>query len=60
MRKALHLVGAVLCGVAFVSIWGTAGSSDLNTISFGQMLVQIAVALAIGGIGCGIIKITEV
>lgn len=60
MRKALHIVGVVLCGAAFVFILGTAGSSDLNTISFEQVLVQVVIALVVGGIGCGIMKITEV
>ena len=52
-------IGSVLIAAAFVFILGTAGASDLNTISFEQILAQCAISLAVGGIGCGIICVAE-
>lgn len=60
MRKALHITGAILCGVAFMLLLGTAGSSDLDRIPFEQIITQCIIALLVGGIGCGIMKMTEV
>lgn len=60
MRKALHITGAILCGVAFMLLLGTAGSSDLDLIPFRQIVTQCVIGLLVGGIGFGIIYVTEV
>ena len=60
MRKALHITGAILCGVAFMLLLGTAGSSDLDRISFEQIIIQCVIGLLVGGIGFGIMYVTEV
>ena len=59
MRKALHIIGAVMCGGAFLLLLGTAGSSDLDRISFSQIIIQCVIGLAVGGIGFGIMYASE-
>ena len=58
-RRILRPIGAILFTMALVLLLGTAGSSDLNTISFEQTLAQCAVAVVAGGIGFGIMYVTE-
>ena len=52
-------LGKSLIALAAVFIYGTAGSSDLNTISFRQTLAQCVVGLIVIGIGCGIIDVAN-
>ena len=59
MRRVLRAIGAILLCAAFVFLLGTAGSSDLNAIPFGQIIAQCAICLIAGGIGFGIMYVTE-
>lgn len=57
--RVLKIIGAILFGTAFIFLLGTAGASDNNSISFEQEIVQCIVCLIVGGIGFGIIYVTE-
>lgn len=56
MKKLLKVIAGALMIGGFIFILGTAGSADLGTISFGQMVSQCIMGLcAIGGgyaLGC--------
>lgn len=51
--------GGILIAAAFVFLIGTAGLSDNNAITFGQIIVRCAIGLIAGGIGFGIMYIAE-
>ena len=56
MKKLLKVIAVVLMIGGFIFILGTAGSADLGTISFGQVVLQCIIGLCtIGGgyaLGC--------
>ena len=51
MRRIAKIIGTVLLVVAFVLLLGTAGSSDLNAISFEQTLMQCGIGIVVGTVG---------
>lgn len=59
MRKFLRAIGIVFISLPLPIILGTAGSSDLGTISFKQAILQCLIALAIGVIGFVLMHIAE-
>jgi hypothetical protein len=49
--KVCRAIGMLSISTAFIVILGTAGSSDLGIITFGQSVVRCLGALAIGIVG---------
>lgn len=43
----MNKLGNLLLTIGLLGIWGTAGASDLNDITFSQMLTQVAVSLVV-------------
>ena len=43
----MNKLGNLLLTIGLLGILGTAGASDLNDISFSQMLTQVAISLVI-------------
>ena len=58
--KILRALGMIAIPTSFVSIIGIAGSSDLNVLSFEQIVIYCTVALLIGVIGFVIVWITDI
>lgn len=46
-KKATYNIGRVLIVIGFLLMLGTAGASDLNNISFNQIITQLAISLCI-------------
>lgn len=47
----MNKIGNLLLTVGLLGILGTAGASDLNDISFSQMLTQVAISLVVVFLG---------
>lgn len=47
----MNKIGNLLLTVGILGLFGTAGASDLNDISFSQMLTQAAISLVILALG---------
>ena len=60
MRRIAQIIGAVLLVVAFVLLLGTAGSSDLNAISFEQTLMQCGIGIVVGAVGYVMMCVADV
>ena len=50
-RRILKVICDIVCGLGFLLMLGTAGASDMDTITFGQIVLQLTLGLAmfIGG-----------
>lgn len=55
MKKIIRNISYTICFVGFILMFGTAGASDLNTITFEQIAVRgsIAMLMIIVGFGVG-------
>lgn len=58
-HKVIKTIGVILMVVGFVFMLGTAGASDLNTIPFAQIMIQLIMSLSITALGFIIIKKLE-
>lgn len=47
----MNKIGNLLLTVGILGLFGTAGASDLNDISFSQMLTQAAISLVVLALG---------
>lgn len=55
MKKIIRNISYTVCFAGFVLMLGTAGASDLNTITFEQIVIRgiIAMIMVIVGFGLG-------
>lgn len=56
-RKVVKVIGGVMFTSGLLLLIGTAGSSDLGTMSFGDILIQSGLGLLLLGVGYFVIKL---
>ena len=59
MKKVIRIIGAILFIGAFVLAIGTAGTSDIDTISFSQVVARCFVSLLLLGTSLVMLYITD-
>ena len=57
--KAIKVIGFLVLAFGFVLMLGTAGASDVNTISFDEIVIRMLISVAMMGIGFGVTYIIE-
>ena len=57
--KIIKTIAGIMMAMGFILALGTAGSSDIDAISYSQTLVQLAISIGVSLLGYAILRAVD-